>query len=575
MGGNLVMNKIRRIDRYINTLNKEKRPLEHGIKAYSEEHDRLTGVVRRVKALGEIKYPNEDFEKRLIKAVTAEIPSGNEATDGGRIATGTERSNGMRLIKSAVAITAAAFVAAFIMLSVADQCSPKESSSFVYAMEKAMQAIKAYHGIIEYSEINGLGETVLQSKKEVWADSKGNYYVKELEGVSKGCITVNNGQMKWQIRQKEQVAYIFQSFPDPYRFSFELGRELEDVRRALTIKEVGEDSISGRETLILEITPDAGLPYRLWIDKESKLPLQRESAMQNALMYKMSYSFIEFADAIPDELLSYELPAGFAEINNSQQQLVAGIEEARKITGIQILLPDKIPDGYFLDKIAVVKSEPSIQLYYNKKESIAMTDSVQGGFQKTNPLVVIKGSPAGEFKPEPGSLLGQIGGSRAEIIDDGLIVSVRWQQEDMEYTVLGNDSMEVIKAFIRGMTDGELLIRENNRQSAEEPQIKVEVDFEAEENQQKNVDAGHSPWLLDPVYVSQVFASLLLSPEGITGDYPVPYEAIELVENDGVSARAVIHDDKSVARVVYLKRLVRQDDTGIWTVIGYDTDNIK
>ncbi|WP_313133135.1 hypothetical protein [Anaerocolumna sp.] len=40
------------------------------------------------------------------------------------------------------------------------------------------------------------------------------------------------------------------------------------------------------------------------------------------------------------------------------------------------------------------------------------------------------------------------------------------------------------------------------------------MDHSVEVNEQKNADAGHSPWRLDTVYVSQVFASLLLSLEG-------------------------------------------------------------
>lgn len=74
------------------------------------------------------------------------------------------------------------------------------------------------------------------------------------------------------------------------------------------------------------------------------------------------------------------------------------------------------------------------------------------------------------------------------------------------------------------------------------------------------------------ILVSQVFASLLLSPEGIVGDYPIAYEDIEISENNGINAIAEIKDEKSIAKYVYLKRLVRQDDTGIWTVVGYDTD---
>jgi hypothetical protein len=84
------------------------------------------------------------------------------------------------------------------------------------------------------------------------------------------------------------------------------------------------------------------------------------------------------------------------------------------------------------------------------------------------------------------------------------------------------------------------------------------------------VDQGHSPWKLDPVFVAQVFASLLLSPQGITGDYPIAYNDIKILYNNGIEAIAVINDAKSIAHYVYLKRFTRIDESGIWTVIGYD-----
>jgi hypothetical protein len=94
--------------------------------------------------------------------------------------------------------------------------------------------------------------------------------------------------------------------------------------------------------------------------------------------------------------------------------------------------------------------------------------------------------------------------------------------------------------------------------------------LEIEENEQMSVDAGHSPWKLDPTYVAQVFVSLKISPEGIQGDYPVQYEDINLVKNDGVNAVLELSKDTTIVRRVYLKRLIRQDNTEIWTVVGYD-----
>lgn len=83
------------------------------------------------------------------------------------------------------------------------------------------------------------------------------------------------------------------------------------------------------------------------------------------------------------------------------------------------------------------------------------------------------------------------------------------------------------------------------------------------------MDAGNSPWKLEPVYVAQVFASLKILPDGIEGDYPVEYEALKVVQNDGKNAVIEVGGELPVKKV-YLQKLVRQDSTGIWTVVGYD-----
>lgn len=101
-------------------------------------------------------------------------------------------------------------------------------------------------------------------------------------------------------------------------------------------------------------------------------------------------------------------------------------------------------------------------------------------------------------------------------------------------------------------------------------EIAVPFNIYEEVKAQRQVDAGHSPWRLDATFVAQVFASLLISPEGIVGEYPIAYEDIKITENNGVTAVANIYNKASIAKKVYLKRLVRPDESGIWTVIGYD-----
>jgi hypothetical protein len=109
-----------------------------------------------------------------------------------------------------------------------------------------------------------------------------------------------------------------------------------------------------------------------------------------------------------------------------------------------------------------------------------------------------------------------------------------------------------------------------NKETLVKPQVEIPVNMEVEKGDQKNADNGSSPWKLDPVFVSQVFASLIVSPEGIQGDYPIKQEELKLAKNTETEAIVEVSSSKAKITKIYLKRLVKQDKTGIWTVVGYD-----
>ena len=103
--------------------------------------------------------------------------------------------------------------------------------------------------------------------------------------------------------------------------------------------------------------------------------------------------------------------------------------------------------------------------------------------------------------------------------------------------------------------------------------VVVPYDLQTEQDSQKSVDAGHSPWRLDAAFVAQVFVSLKISPEGIVGDYPIPYEDFKVTQSTDTDAVVELAGDKTPISTVYLKRLVRPGEGGIWTVVGYDPKN--
>ena len=145
---------------------------------------------------------------------------------------------------------------------------------------------------------------------------------------------------------------------------------------------------------------------------------------------------------------------------------------------------------------------------------------------------------------------------------------------------LGLTCLSIVIALILIMPFAKINIGSFSRQIAtlslpkeqpiDKPKIEVPFDLKVEEETQKSVDEGHSPWRLDPIFVAQVFVSLKISPQGIEGDYPIKYEDLKLVYNIGSDAVVKVTGQDTPIRRVYLKKLIKQDDTGIWTVVGFD-----
>ncbi|WP_066309574.1 sigma-E factor regulatory protein RseB domain-containing protein [Bacillus sp. FJAT-29814] len=541
----------KKVSDYIDQLNAERKPDEHEAPAHSEEMEQLFQTVRMVRSLKEPAMPEGDFSKKLAQADKAKEPQKKQ------------RTRTKWTWAAAVASIAAVFVLAMNFL-------PFGETNIVNAMEEAYRQLDGYHGTLEMVETNADGTSAVQGKWEVWADKDGHYVTKGLEGSQKDVTTANNGEKKWQIRPSEKQVHVFPAFPDTYRFTFELGTEIQAVKNALSTKVVGESTIADRKTTVVEVTPKGGSPYQIWIDNETKLPLQKQTPMHNGIQYKVTYTKMEAAKSIPEELTAYDVPAGFKEINTNPEQIVSSLEEAAKAVGFMPVAPTTLPSGYVLAKVAIIPNKNLVKTYYSANN---------------NHVVLLQGKDLSEFKLASTAILGKINGNPAEIQDpvqedSGILsgggayagetnlASIRWQQDGSQYAVVGDIPVTELAGFINAFFDANLEIPSLDQSH---PQVKVPYDLAVEENDQKSVDAGSSPWKLDPAFVAQVFVSLKISPEGITGDYPIKTEELKVVQNNGKDAIIEVSSPLSPIKRVYLQRLVRQDSTGIWTVVGYDS----
>lgn len=99
------------------------------------------------------------------------------------------------------------------------------------------------------------------------------------------------------------------------------------------------------------------------------------------------------------------------------------------------------------------------------------------------------------------------------------------------------------------------------------PQVEVPVDLEIVRYEQGQVDEGHKPWKLDPVQVVQDYVYNRVSSKDKTG---ISFEVLQ----DTVRVAIVeVNGEKSPFKAVYLKRMVKQDNSGIWSVVGYNLNS--
>ena len=491
-----------KLDLIIDTINEENDPCKKITNSIDEQQAEILAAVRAVKSLRDPQAPTPDLGKRINKLVN-------------------QKSHQRRPWK--LGTIAAGIILLFCLIF----GKSLWGGDIVLAMEKAVLELSNYHGILEMRTKNAVGEEWLVRQVEIWSAGE-KYALRQ----SDGLVTVNNGEQKWQIRPEKREVALLPLAPDYTKKGFDIRNEADQAKK-YPHSIVGRESIAGREAVHLRISPPGGDPYDLWVDAETYLPLQLQTAVQNAL--QATYTFVSFEPniQIDPRIFSLEVPDGYQIVEEEAGQSVYTLEEAYNISGFVPVIPQDLPKRVyaFAGKIVL---------------DFGATTIVQTPAEK--PLEI-----------EGQGALGQINGQPVEIIQDKL----RWQQQGLEIIIEGPHSLELARQIAPN-----LILPDKNLDLAGRAQVKVEVDLEIAQAEQKQVDGGHAPWHLDPLFVAHVFVNLQIAPEGIFGEPKIPYAAFELETNTGIEA--LVSVGEGPIGKVYLKRLVREDESGIWSVVGYD-----
>lgn len=485
------------LDHFIDALNLERQPNDSKDQDVAE----LQALTRKIKNLRPVPEPREEFSRELYQKIQ-------------------KRSKPGKRFLPWSALVASILVIVFLI-------SPwsHTNKDLVLAMEQTVKQLQGYHGILEKVSTNAAGESQIIQRIEIW--SEGNKYATRSE---EGIVTVNNGERRWKSEPKSKEITLLPIYLDPH--DFDLQKEATKAQK-YPHKIVGQDSITGRTATRIEIAPPGGLPYFLWIDPETHMPVQLQTAMQKSLQTTYTFVTLETNVKIPDTTFSYNPPEGYRLVDQNPDKPVNTLAEAIAVSGLTPLELSEKPQRIFASPNRIV---------FDCEDTILIESKV------ATPFVI-----------SPLATLGQTAEGPLEVLPDNL----RWQQNGLEIQVQGQRSEELARQLVNN-----LVIPQGNQVLPDQTSVKVETDMDVVKRNQQQVDAGSSPWQLDPMQVAFTFAVLQISPGGINGDPPIDFNSLKVTTNTGTEA--MIQISEGPVKTVYVKRLIRQDQSGIWTVVGYD-----
>jgi len=486
------------IDKLIDALTAETEPEP----AITPETAELLATVRTVRQLREPAAPRDEFICSLPRSLSPQS----------------------RIRRWFYPAVAAAGILLLFALTLGNAITNRDA---VYAMEQAVANLQNYHGVLTMQTENAAGEEWVIRASEIWSEGD-RYAVRQDNGI----VTVNNGEQKWQVDPANREVVLLPVVPDPGRYGFDLRQEAE---RAISYPHTvdGQETVAGRAATKLTITPPGGLPYELWIDAETNLPLQLRTAMVKSLQTTYTYTVFTPNTTIEPAVFAYQVPEGYRVVENGAGQLVATLPEAAAISGLLPLCPAAAPHRIY-----------------------ALTGKVVLDYGDTT---VTELPAEADFTPAGYGSLGSAAGGPLEVVGSRL----RWQQAGLLLQIEGPQAVELARQIAADLT-----LPDPGTDLTAGMQVVVPVDMEVVRNNQQQVDSGSSPWQIDPIQVAVLFANLQVNPEGISGEPALPIASFRLNTSNGAAAIVDVADGPIVK--VYLKRLVRTDASGIWTVVGYD-----
>lgn len=268
--------KIDIVSRFIDDLNNEKKPIS-GLE--DKETEQLFETIRAVKR-----------QKSNYKQIK-KVPLKN-------------RSSYMKRF-----IAVASVIAVFLLVSIVQFPSDK-NENIVQAMVKAYESLDSYTGTIEIKSMIDDEVEFVEIIEVMY--KKPNKFLATHNYDNTTFTQLSDGDALYTI-EKERVLVDYTN-PEKELWRYHLGQQIEDIQYANNITAIGTEIILGREATIYQYGfADDNNSYKIWVDNETKLPLQKELIIPENRKIVNRFINFELNSIIDDSVFTFS-PSGDKEV---------------------------------------------------------------------------------------------------------------------------------------------------------------------------------------------------------------------------------------------------------------------
>jgi negative regulator of sigma E activity len=242
-----------------------------------------------------------------------------------------------------------------------------------------------------------------------------------------GQYVISRGADSWDVDEarKRVVVTENKAVVDPVEVVDDIALVDTNYRAVRT----AADNIADRRTDVVDLVSKytGERAMRLWIDSDTHVVLAKEAYHSDgSLAWRTRYDAIRYTDAIPAEVFTQNLPAGFQRIRGRSYGQPTDFAQAAAAAGFKPITPKYLPEGFaiFGADVSPIHGSRSLHLIYS--------DGIRSVSLFENPTD--RAIDFGTMKTH----VTRFDGHDALYVRDGPTLLLSWREEGLAFALVGD-----------------------------------------------------------------------------------------------------------------------------------------